>query len=338
MKKWLAIFVLGALASCDDSRSVLAPVNARADAIAGLGWVVVIGFTVVTVVMWILIAWAALRRRGSFDTHRLVSTQDGIGWVYVGGLVIPVLAFGGLLAMSLARMHTASPEQHEAMGGMAMAPDIVVTGHRWWWQVEYRGDDPSTSIASANEIRIPTGKVVTIELHSADVIHSFWVPNLEGKVDLIPGHVTHISFSADKAGRYEGQCGEYCGEEHARMRLVVIAMPPDEYTVWRAHEAGNPPPPTGDKERRGLAVFETKACALCHAVRGTRARATVGPDLTHFAERAELAANSYPNNRGFLGGWIVHAQSLKPAAEMPDLATLTGEELDALESYLEALR
>jgi cytochrome c oxidase subunit 2 len=336
MKKLLATLAL-VLASCNESRSTLAPVNSRAESIAGLGWVVVIGFAVTGAVMWILLGWAATRRRGTFEGHRLVSEKDGMGWITVGGLVIPVLAFGGLLAMSLSRMHTSSPEAH-AMSGMEMQPDIVVTGHRWWWQVEYRGAGPSESIASANEIRIPTGKLVTIELHSADVIHSFWVPKLEGKVDLIPGHVTHIAFSADEPGRYEGQCGEYCGEEHARMRLVVIAMPPADYAAWRAHEQADAPEPTDPKERRGLAVFQTKACALCHAVRGTRAHATVGPDLTHFAERAELAANSYPNNRGYLGGWIVHAQGMKPAAEMPDLATLTGEELDALVAYLEALR
>jgi cytochrome c oxidase subunit 2 len=335
MRRWWLLLV--ALAACDQSRSVLAPVNEPAREIAGIGWVVTIGFTVVAIVMWLLLAWAALRRRGSYDGHQPVNVDDGKGWIVIGGLVIPIFAFGGLLAMSLLRMRSSSPEVHH-MAGMEMPADIIVTGHRWWWQVEYQGAQPTDAIRSANEIRIPTGKLVTIELHSADVIHSFWVPKLQGKVDLIPGHANHIAISADTPGRYEGQCGEFCGAQHAHMRLAVIAMPPADYATWRAHEATDASPPVDPKPRRGLHVFETKACAMCHTVRGTRGRGTIGPDLTHFAERAELATNAFPNNRGFLGGWVVHAQGMKPGVEMPDLATMTGDELDALEDFLMGLR
>lgn len=325
---WLLV-----LASCNERHSTLAPVNDPAREIAGLGWLAIVGFAVVSAVMWILIAWVAARRRGSFESYQPVGIVDGKGWIIVGGLLIPILAFGGLLAMSLARMHSSSPESHH-MDGMTMEPDVIVTGHRWWWEVEYRPG----AIRSANEIRIPTGRLVTIELHSADVIHSFWVPKLQGKVDLIPGHTTQIAISADHPGRYEGQCGEYCGEEHARMRLVVVAMSPAEYDAWRSREARDAVPSSEPEQQRGTGVFEANACGTCHTIRGTRAHGTVGPDLTHFAEREELAGNSYPNNRGFLGGWIVHAQGMKPAAQMPDLATMTGEDLDALVDYLESLR
>lgn len=333
MKRWGYLWL--GLLGCDDSRSVLAPVNARADQIANLGWISMLGFSATALVMWALLVWAATHRRGTFEGHQPVNANDGKRWIVVGGLVIPIFAFGFLLVISLVRMHTASPEEHH---GMAMPADIVVTGHRWWWEVEYAGDGPSKSIKSANEIRIPTNTPVTIELASADVIHSFWVPKLQGKVDLIPGHTNHITVSADTPGRYEGQCGEYCGEQHAHMRLVVIAMAPADYAAWRAHEDLDAQPPTDPRERAGQRVFETKACAMCHEIRGTRGHGHIGPDLTHFAERAMLATNSFPTNRGYLSAWIVHAQGMKPGAEMPDLATLTGDELDALATYLMGLR
>jgi cytochrome c oxidase subunit 2 len=341
----LALTVLGA---CSPARSMFATANDRADQIAGIGWVAMIGFSAAAVVMWILLGWAALRRRGSFESHRAVALDDGKGWLVIGGLVVPIIGFGGILAMSLARMHSAAPEpgHHESMEhmpGMAMAPshegaDLRITGHRWWWEVQYFGATASETITSANEIHIPTGRDITIELASADVIHSFWVPRLQGKVDLIPGHVTEIVISADRPGRYDGQCGEFCGEQHAHMRLVVVAHTPADYEIWRVHELATAAAPKTEREQLGRQVFETASCALCHTIRGTQGHGTVGPDLTHFAERAMFAANSFPTNPGFLSAWLVHAQALKPAAQMPDLTTLAGDQLDALQAYLLGLR
>jgi len=212
-----------------------------------------------------------------------------------------------------------------------------VIGHRWWWEVRYRGETPDKTIVDANQIHIPVGQHVTAELLTRDVIHSLWIPNLEGKVDLIPGQTNRIVLNADTPGRYDGQCAEFCGEQHAHMRIAVIVDAPVDYAKWK-QRASEPADVPGDAKRlRGLEVFEGKACGMCHTIRGTRARGTIGPDLTHVGSRLGIGALSFPNNHGYLAGWSVRAQSLKPGAEMPNITDLTGEELDALVAYLAGL-
>ena len=236
----------------------------------------------------------------------------------------------------LRTMH-AVPGGHGATG--QHPADIEIVGHQWWWQVEYLDPQVSRRILSANEIHIPVGRPVELELRSYDVIHSFWVPRLHGKVDLVPGDVTRIRVQADSPGLFEGQCAEYCGPQHAHMAILVVADPPADYAAWLAHlRAPAAETRLQSPASEGQRVFTEHQCVLCHTIRGTVARGTIGPDLTHFAARRGLAANSLPNSRGPLSAWVTHAQSLKPLAQMPNLTILTGQEQQALVAYLESLK
>jgi cytochrome c oxidase subunit II len=334
MKRWLPYVAM--LAACDGDRSMFVTANDRASQIATIGWIVLVGFTVVSVVMWALLLWAARRRRGSFEEHEPVGLEDGKGWLVVGGVIVPVVAFVALLILSLVRMHSAAPVAHDHMHHDQ--PQIRLVGHRWWWEVQYLGMSPNDTVISANEIHIPVGEPVTVELRSADVIHSFWIPNIHGKVDLVPGHVNHITLTVNRAGEYVGQCAEFCGAQHANMKLVVVAHEPADFKAWREHERA--PAVVADSRGaiEGKQVFESKPCASCHAIRGTRALGHVGPDLTHFGSRRRLGANVFPSNRAYIMAWSTRAHSLKPDVEMPDLATMNGEELTALADYLMGLK
>jgi cytochrome c oxidase subunit 2 len=215
---------------------------------------------------------------------------------------------------------------------------IDVIGRQWWWQVEYHDADQSKRIVTANEIVIPVGVPVTLHLKSSDVIHSFWVPNLHGKRDLIPGkHGATLTLQADRPGVFRGQCAEFCGYQHANMALWVIALRPKEYAGWV--EASHLPSriPSTPKEREGQDVFMSAPCPLCHNIQGTQASGKTGPDLTHFASRRSIAAGTVPNRRDVLGGWILDAQHIKPGNQMPSIV-LARSELDPLVAYLESLR
>jgi cytochrome c oxidase subunit 2 len=214
---------------------------------------------------------------------------------------------------------------------------IKITGHQWWWQVEYQDPQPSEIVVTANEIHVPVGKPVKFELQSTDVIHSFWVPNMHGKKDLVPGHPTTTWFTAKRAGEFRGQCAEYCGEQHAHMRLVFVAEPPAEFDHWLAAQKKSAPEPSTESERRGRDVFISTQCVMCHSIQGTNARATLGPDLTHMASRKMLAAGELPNTRGYLAGWILNPQVFKPGNRMPP-NQLSPDDLNALVDYLESLK
>lgn len=327
-----ALACLSVATGCQGDRSMFIPANDRARQLAQLGWVVLVGFTVVSLGMWAILAWASRRRAGTFDEHAPVELDDGKGWMVVGGILIPVFVFLALLIVSVMRMTTARPVDHHA------APMIRVIGHRWWWEVQYVTGTSENVIISANEIHIPTGWPMTIELRSEDVIHSFWVPNLQGKIDLVPGHVNDITITADQPGVYLGQCAEFCGLQHANMKLAVIAHTPADFQRWRAHELAPAAPPTTRDAIAGEQVFEAKPCAMCHTIRGTHALGHIGPDLTHLASRRTFAANMLPMDRAYLAAWSTRAHSLKPGVEMPDLAAMTGEELDQLVTYLLGLK
>jgi cytochrome c oxidase subunit 2 len=215
---------------------------------------------------------------------------------------------------------------------------IELTGHNWWWEARY--DDPRShrQFTTANELHVPVGRAVIITLRSDDVIHSLWVPNLHGKLDLIPGRGTEIRVRADVAGLYRGQCTEFCGLQHAMMALLVLADQPADYAAWAARQAQPAASATDDAAvRRGRQVFMDGQCAGCHAIRGTPARGGIGPDLTHLADRRTIAAGMLPNRRGQLAGWIVDAPALKPGALMPAMQ-LAPDDLQALLGYMESLR
>jgi cytochrome c oxidase subunit 2 len=217
------------------------------------------------------------------------------------------------------------------------AIQIRVTGRQWFWDVEYRDSLPSRWATTANEIHVPVGRPVVFQLRSTDVIHSFWVPNLGVKRDMIPGQETSIWFQADTPGVYRGQCAEFCGYQHAKMSFLVVAEPPDRFAVWLDRQRDTARTPTDSLARRGQEVFLASTCVMCHAIQGTPAGSRVGPNLTHLASRRTIAAGTLPNTRGHLAGWIVDPQQIKPGVRMPPNA-LAPDDLQALLAYLESLR
>jgi cytochrome c oxidase subunit 2 len=317
-------------------QNMLAPAGPAAARIASLGWFVLITFSAVTVIMWVLVFWVAARRRGTLTTHLPWDAPEDRRWIIVGGFTIPVIVLGTIFALTLKTM-AAFP-----MGDGEMNPtgaDVRVIGHQWWWEVQYlAGDDAQAEVLGANEIHVPVGTPVDIELRAHDVIHSFWVPRLHGKVDLIPGVVNRIRIQADTPGMYRGECAEYCGPQHAHMILYVIAQQPSDYQAWLAQARHPAMPPADAFAQRGEQVFMDNQCVLCHTIRGTAAHGNVGPDLTHVGSRPGIAANTIPNDIGSLEAWITHAQSLKPYAQMPNITTLNGQDARALVAYLRGLK
>jgi cytochrome c oxidase subunit 2 len=214
---------------------------------------------------------------------------------------------------------------------------IRLTGRQWWWAAEYQNSNPSKVFETANEIHVPVGRSIRLLLESNDVIHSFWVPRLQGKKDLVPGHPAALSFRVDRPGRFTGQCAEFCGLQHAHMGLLVVAEEPPKFEAWAQAQRKEAPAPTTDTTRRGREILETKTCAMCHTVAGTTARSRVGPVLTHFASRSTLGAGTADNNRGRLAQWIANPHDLKPGVLMPANA-LSPEDLNALLDYLGTLQ
>jgi cytochrome c oxidase subunit 2 len=212
-----------------------------------------------------------------------------------------------------------------------------VRGYQWWWEVTYGDAQPARVFTTANEIHVPVGRRVSIELAAADVIHSFWVPNLAGKQDLISGRDNQIAFTADRAGIYRGQCAEFCGLQHAHMGLLVVAQSPDEFDVWRNAQLASATAPGDAEQQGGERVVTGKACAACHTIRGTAAAGTLGPDLTHLASRSYIAAGVLPMTRGSLAAWIADPQTIKPGNNMP-MVPLTADELRAASAYLASLK
>ena len=214
---------------------------------------------------------------------------------------------------------------------------IQVIGRQWWWQVTYKDPDPSRQVVTANEVHVPVGIPVQLQFESRDVVHSWWVPSLRGKKDLGPGYTTSKWFRADKPGVYRGQCAEFCGHQHAKMAMLIVAQSPDEFNRWLDSQRADAPRPTDPTALEGQKVFLAASCSRCHSVGGTSAHATVGPDLTHLASRLTIAAGTLPRTTSNLASWIVAPQAIKPGTQMPD-EQLTGPALQALVAYLETLR
>jgi cytochrome c oxidase subunit II len=301
-------------------------------------------FVMVTLVMWALIAWGFTKRRGTLAEHEPIDSGGGQAWIAIGGLAMPLLVLTVIFVLGL-RLLVAFPI-HGTNGDMgdkthsgmeASKPDILIIGHQWWWEVHYLDGAPNEQFTTANEIHIPARRSVNIELQSQDVIHSFWVPSLHGKVDLIPGLPNFIRIEASDPGSYPGQCAEYCGAQHAHMRLLVVAQDQEEYAAWQRQQRKPASDPNSQDAIAGQHIFLDGPCALCHQVRGTIAGGRVAPDLTHIASRRYIAGNSFPNNDAYLEAWVTHAQSLKPEALMPDLTQFNGVQLRELVAYLRQL-
>jgi cytochrome c oxidase subunit 2 len=233
----------------------------------------------------------------------------------------------------------ASIATDRALAGLALADSVPVriVAHQWWWEITYDDASPQRVFATANELYVPVGRPVVATLESVDVIHSFWVPSLAGKKDLIPGRTATIEFRADVAGRYRGPCAEFCGWQHANMYLEVVAVPPAEFEAWAQAQRQPAPDPPDAKSRRGRELFLSGSCMMCHAIHGTTANARKAPDLTHVASRARLAAGRIPNTPSDLAAWIADPQRIKPGANMP-AHPIPGEDLQALVAYLGTLK
>jgi cytochrome c oxidase subunit 2 len=219
----------------------------------------------------------------------------------------------------------------------ASAVTIAIIGHQWWWEIQYEDAVPSRRVVTANELHIPTNRPVVVKVTSRDVIHSFWIPNLQGKRDLIPGYTTAIWLQADRAGLFRGQCAEFCGMQHAHMALDVVAESDDDFARWLEAMRQPGPDPRESAPRKGHDVFMQARCAGCHTIRGTEAAGQIAPDLTHIATRSTLGAGTLPNTPGNLAAWIRDPQRLKPGSQMPP-NPLADDDLQSLVAYLETLR
>jgi cytochrome c oxidase subunit 2 len=259
----------------------------------------------------------------------LTHDGNGVQWIRVGLIVSAVPLSVALVWTMFVLAAVAGPPVHPALV-------LDVTARQWWWDVRYNGNGPANSFQTANEIHIPVGQPVLVRLHAADVIHSFWVPKLTGKTDVIPGQVNQSWFEADAPGRYLGQCSEYCGYQHAHMQFEVVADTPQDFAAWTAAQLKPAQSPTTEQQTRGLALVQFR-CGLCHQIRGTDAGAVMGPDLTHLMSRRTLGAGTLANNAGNLAGWVEAPQELKPGSQMPNQYLSAAELQDAL-AYLETLK
>jgi cytochrome c oxidase subunit 2 len=257
--------------------------------------------------------------------------EHGVRRGVVAATVVSVVALVGLVVAD------ALTDRALSQLPVARAMHIELVGWDWWWQANYAPDGDAPGFTTANELHIPVGRPIVVSLTAGDVIHSFWVPNLHGKKDLLPGIRSTVEFRADKPGIYRGQCAQFCGTEHALMALAVVADPPDRYAAWAAAQRTNADESTDTLAQRGKQVFEQSACASCHTVRGTRASGALAPDLTHLMSRQTIAAGRLVNDSANLAAWIRDPGAFKPGATMPP-ANLSDPDLRALVAWLGTLR
>jgi cytochrome c oxidase subunit II len=320
-------------------QSALDPAGAHARTIWELFWYFVIPFAVIFTIVIVLAVLSVARKGRSADAGQLErdhtpspETERRLGRVVGGATAFTVLALLVLIVASVSAGKAISTRP------LSANPLVVeITASQWWWQVRYMNDDASRIVLTANEIHIPVGRAVLMRGTSIDVIHSFWVPNLQGKRDLIPSRVTTIWFQADQPGRYRGQCAEFCGLQHAHMALWVVAEPEEQFEAWMNSQRLPAAEPATPSQQHGRDVFLNHACVLCHTIRGTEANGQVAPDLTHLASRLTIAAGTLPNNRGNLAGWITDPQGIKPGNKMATVP-IRSEDMPALLDYLESLK
>jgi cytochrome c oxidase subunit 2 len=306
--------------------SALDPKGAGAERIAGLTYLLLWISAVVLVVVTIGLAVSVVKGRRKTDDVDKREVRWGGPFILIGGGIIPALVLTGVFVVSVRDQALLSKAADESV----MTIDVV--GHLWWWEARYEN-----GAVTANEIHIPVGETVRLRLTTDDVIHSFWVPQLQAKTDMINGHVNYMWLQADEPGRYRGQCAEFCGLEHAKMLVYVVAEPRPAFDEWVANEALDAAAPVTPVAEAGERVFLEESCVGCHAIRGTEADETLGPDLTHLATRETLASGIIPNTRANLAELILHPQSVKPGITMPP-TSLSEDDLDALLEYLAQLR
>lgn len=314
------------LTGCGGGQSTLDAQSKASSTISTLWWVMLVGAAIIFSIVVALLLFGVLRRRGMAPEDR-PRRAPGTTFVVIAGVVIPAVVLVALFVLTVDALPKTSPARGNAQF------EIDVVARQWFWDVTY----PATGARTANEIHLPVGVPVDVRVKSADVIHSLWVPELNRKVDVIPGQVNDVVFDARHAGVFRGQCAEFCGIQHANMALYVVAESRARFNRWLAHEATPAPPPANAALERGQQILLGSDCEYCHRIAGTNATGTVGPDLTHIASRLSLAAGTIPNSRGYIAGWILDPQHVKPGNKMP-ATNLTGPELQSLLDYLESLR
>jgi cytochrome c oxidase subunit II len=314
------------------AHTTLNPASAQARIIDRLGTSMFVTAAVVFLLVVMALLWAGFRQRERAEPlpdnpGRERSMRTAV--LVATGATIAILFVFLIYDVSVGRTITTNP------GNDAL--QIRVTGHQWWWEVQYRDSLPKNWVTTANEIHIPIGRPVAFELRSTDVIHSFWPPNLSPKRDQIPGDENSLWFQADNPGIYRGMCAEFCGHQHAKMAFLIVAEPPDEFAGWLVRQRDTAATPTDALAQRGKGVFLASSCVMCHTISGTSAGSRIGPDLTHLASRRTIGAGTLPNTRGNLAGWILDPQAIKPGVKMPP-NQLSGPDLLALVAYLETLK
>jgi cytochrome c oxidase subunit 2 len=311
------------LAGCAGPQSALDPAGPSAVSIHRLGIWMYVGAVLVVLLVIALMLVPFLRRREGPANRRL--------FLWGGGVALPLLTLTALVSYVMTIGHeTRAPTAADRLS-------VGVTGHQFWWELSYRRAGGGSAVASANELRLPAGEPVELLLHGNDVIHSFWVPSLAGKTDIIPGRVNRMVIQADRPGIYRGQCAEYCGMQHALMAFDVIVLPRADFDAWLSRLAQPAREPLTPQLREGRDLFGSLGCGACHAVRGV-AEGRLGPDLTQVGARRSIGAGTLPGGVGNIAGWIASSQHLKPGNAMPSFDQLEGRHLRALAAYLESLK
>ncbi len=315
------------LMACGGPQSMFETAGPDAARVIVLWWILFAICLFVTIAVIGVLLVASFRRRSEGE---LPVPDKKLGVAMGWGIGVTIVLLTVILTATFR-----SSDAYAEQGPVALTIDVV--GKLWWWEVTYLGENGEPLFRTANEIHIPTGVPVRFRLRSDNVIHSFWVPSLAGKVDLLPGRTNYLRLAANKAGIYRGQCAEYCGIQHALMAFLVIAQLPEEFAEWMEAQQLPAREPKDEMTHRGKNVFLQAGCAKCHTVRGVAVAVEAGPDLTHLAPRHTLAAASLPNRRGHLGGWISDPQGIKPGNLMP-ATPLNSEDFQALLRYLENLQ
>lgn len=326
----LPTFSLLAAAACATARAspttVQSALHARGDAagrILDLTTVLVLGGGAIFAAVLLTLAIAL---GGPDRWRRLLASRR---WIVAAGLIFPLVALSLLLLYTFGEAGAMGRQRQQAA-----AVRVQVIGELWWWRIRYLAPDGALLLETANELHLPLAQAAEVELASADVIHSFWVPSLAGKVDMIPGRVNRIRLVPTEAGTWRGQCAEFCGAQHARMALHVVVSTPADFGQWLQQQRL----PARQGTASGLEVFTRYRCAVCHTIRGTAAGGTLGPDLTHVGSRGTLGAASLANGEAGLARWITHVQQIKPGSRMPAYPHMDPAELKALAGYLAGLQ
>ena len=318
------------LAGCSGWQSALDAHGPSAVSLKQLIVALVAVCSLVWMIVMITLIVALWRRREAQPAAPSPGTERRMTVAVTGAVVATVLIISTFTMISFLATRAL---------GVAGQDDLTirVRGLQWWWALEYIGPNPSERFEAANELHIPVGRNVHLKLEGLDVIHSFWVPSLTGKQDLVPGRSNELTIRADSPGVYRGQCAEFCGMQHAHMALFVIAQPQDDFDRWSNAQRQSAPQPVEEELAAGLQTFLTKPCASCHTIRGTAAAGTTGPDLTHIGSRRTIAAGLLETTRGSLAAWIADPQTIKPGNNMP-MVPLTPDELRTVSAYLASLK